>query len=124
MIKINELRIGNRILDPFGKEAEVMKINSRGTVALSAVNGDYECESFNLNSHPCMPITLTEELLEKMGAKPSYNAYYVYGKRIHFIEGVWLHYATRVKLPYAHTLQNFIFALTGEELEIKEANNE
>ena len=120
MINVKELRLGNLI------EYHVTD-SVDGTDEWVDNYVDYDdigWISLQKNDERYRPKVLTEDLLVRMGAKPSpsYHAYYLYGKRIHFIEGVWLHYATRVKLPFVHTLQNFIFALTGKELEIKEAS--
>ena len=69
------------------------------------------------------PIELTEEILLKcddVEFKTNVPKSYYYKNRILIVKenGLIHDYATRVELPYLHTFQNFIFALTNEELKI------
>jgi len=68
------------------------------------------------------PIPLTPEILLEMGAeekKPPYSReFYLHQKLIMFDENGAFDYACRTRLPYVHVLQNFIYALTGEELTL------
>jgi hypothetical protein len=73
------------------------------------------------------PILLTKEILEKSGFK-WYDGYAAYLREPVFIaeysDGKWFMkqqhgYIGRRPIEYVHELQNFMFALTGEELEIQ-----
>ena len=116
-MKANELRIGNYILfdndvyDVRGFVNERVKIHKREV---------YIGQLFK-------PIPLTEEWLLKFGfskwknknnfSKGSFIVYTLSKKGFHFGKK-----SLRVELKYVHQLQNLYFALTGEELKIK--NNE
>lgn len=104
-MKTNDLRIGNLVL------------NDDGGV----------CKLFNIHegyiNHK--PIPLTEEWLLKFGFevfefdhKPNQ---YRLGNRLIVIrcDGFY-EYGTNIKVSHVHSLQNLIFALTGEELEVKQ----
>lgn len=125
MIKSNELRIGNYVLFDDGKQDKITAIWQDG------VNG---------NSHSrwylerIMPITLTGELLEKLGFqnegkrnKIIIGEYWTVGRFeisfcnpgfIYIANGYSTFYVENYK--YVHQLQNLYFALTGEELTVKE----
>lgn len=80
------------------------------------------------------PVPLTEEWFVKFGAEfpdffPNRISGYLFGFFIQYINGVWEIEIGKdadpdsnhwVKLPYVHTAQNLIFALTGEELTLKD----
>jgi len=109
MIKINELRIGNWINEQ-GLELQVGIINS---------------ELFKGSE----PIPLTEEWLLKFGfictrdkKKDGRFNISVYEKDTYLIQdnGLFEYSETPIAsdILYVHQLQNLMFALTGEELEI------
>jgi len=113
MIKSNELRIGNSIL----QDGELVFVTPwrLGLIELDSVV--YE------------PIPLTEEWLIKFGFFEKYkstsNRWNIGGFELHDCEdddgqlqGVFL-YDFRLEVKYVHQLQNLYFALTGKELEIK-----
>lgn len=79
------------------------------------------------------PIPLTPELLEKVGFEYDANGdHYIERINKHFSlkkeEGLWVFYIVMAdneyfgicKIDNLHHLQNFYFALTGKELEIKD----
>jgi hypothetical protein len=76
------------------------------------------------------PITLTEEWLLNFGFEYSANSFYEkqrlaisieYGVEVsNYINSIHL----TVEIKYVHQLQNLYFALTGEELTIKDKNDE
>ncbi len=109
-----ELRIGNYVLD--GRDVEA--VNARMISMLEKGEAEFD------------PIPLTEEWLLKFG----FVGYTVKGFSKNGIE---LSYITRddcfqfefrcpqsdwriLDIKYAHQLQNLYFALTGEELELKD----
>lgn len=125
MIKATELRLRNRILDPFGREAVVDKLvinYTYGTVALSAIDKGYQFESFICDN--CNPIPLTEEMLVRMGFKSFCKDWSKKGIIIHARKRGFVVNKKIPILNYVHQLQNLYWCLCGEELQIKEANNE
>lgn len=134
MIKTNELRVGNRlwpsrVIDPENIPLLGYKICA-GHIA-------YSDQQLNLDWEP---IPLTEERLESMGistmkdmpakltiAQRSFN---LYKNLMRDASGRYKGYSLCMKtengstahifIYYVHQLQNIYFALTGEELTIKE----
>lgn len=106
-MKANELRIGNIV-------------NRQGTEI--RVDGS-DIKWFEDGSYLGIePIPLTEEWFVRFGFNKA-NEYYkkqcndfVLGIRI---EDFFMPYISHTKLIHVHQLQNLYFALTGEELEIK-----
>lgn len=122
MIKANELRIGILIRDYRGA---VRKVTGRDIYKQCALDGDREDQSVGpvLN-----PIPLTPEWLERMGFEKFGNRYGLGDESIDFgidQENSFFYWNQSeipdVQLKYVHQLQNLYFALTGEELTIKEA---
>lgn len=121
-MRVNELRIGNTIhfKNPKGEIVEHV-------VDLTTLQWLVEDESFFNKVH--FPIPITEECLLKFGfTKPAHSWI---GDVFHLSE--WDAYPLNwcvamnknnaiiyLKLKYVHQLQNLYFALTGEELAIKE----
>lgn len=129
-MKANELRIGNLILND-------RAVNTvKGIHTDSAYLKTRQCNFIDARMDLIKPIPLTTEWLEKLGWE-YYNGKtegiltmdfgckmdvdYKDGELLiksHY-EGEYLYRNTHVK--YVHQLQNLYFALTGEELTIKEA---
>lgn len=120
MIKANEIRLGNWLFDPDGKEKQV----------------DYsDLVSLSITTLHFNPIHLTREMLERCGFKadlPDFANWIILempianlvfdGKEI-FIDDA----GDSLPFPhikYVHQLQNLYYALTGEELEFKEPVNQ
>lgn len=116
MIKANEIRIGNWF-DFYGRPMQVRPIT---------INDIFYGKIYE-------PLPLTEEWLIKFGFKKPAHSWN--GDIFHLTE--WdefpLNWAVAMdkngailvlKLKYVHQLQNLYFALTGEELTIKEVTNE
>jgi hypothetical protein len=114
MIPLNELRVGNRIeWSPFASMGK-----GYDTVILQ-----------HMGYHHLMdPIPLTEEWLIKFGFEKDAENTSWYNRGIisvskngniaFHLEGKWLN--SKVRVDSVHQLQNLYFALTGEELTIKE----
>jgi hypothetical protein len=72
------------------------------------------------------PIPITEEWLLKFGFEKSFDTNFTLEFLHHELEinisgyGTWLNTQDIVSVKYVHQLQNLYFALTGEELTIKE----
>lgn len=114
-MKANELRIGNLILD----NKEVKKVTSGMLSNWDIIKRDYG--GYN-------PIPITEEWLLKFGfEKPAHTWC---GDKFHLTNydrdhSLWCvamnkNNAIIANIRYLHQLQNLYFALTGEELELKE----
>lgn len=107
MIKINEVRIGNWF--SYNGADEEMQIDAN----------DFQ---YVINGHitDIEPIPLTEEWLVKLGFEKilwdDFTFFRNKGLDIEIHNGGF--YANR-KIENVHTLQNLYFALTGEELTIK-----
>lgn len=115
MIKANEIRLGNYVV--------------------SIENNIYQIDEhdFEYTHNGCIsdinPIPLTEEWLTKFGFVFGIELQdFVKGKHQfielnclcgYFSENDIFYYAEKTKLKYVHQLQNLYFAITGEELTIK-----
>ena len=121
MIQANELRIGNWFIPTMfnGVELEERPIIAMEFLALSE------------NPNWGKPIPLTEERLLKFGFKKTENGWlrleicndwsYLYWERLAgFSLSVDKHGISLPYIKYVHQLQNLYFALTGEELILKE----
>jgi len=138
MIQANELRIGNLVYDRGGKVLSVDRF----------CHGKIECDikvmpnktlaGIHSHYHPlteeiefCDPIPLTEEWLLKFGLKEVY--FDVENNKDYILNSLHIQHHLEVNdfvctntEPYfisiksVHQLQNLYFALTGEELTIKE----
>lgn len=122
MIKATELRLGNIILNK-GVLSKVELIEEDGCRIRQIVKGDADYDK-GMEGEP-----LTEQWLIKFGFKKFLGGdNEVYGvtkegsQIIHFsIEPFHeSYYFDTTRLKYVHQLQNLIFALTGEELTIKQ----
>jgi hypothetical protein len=124
MIKANELRIGNWVFHPIGKEFKV------GPENIQAVFDKSDCEE-------TLGIPLTEDWLLKCGAtkhiinnkdvcymntdnrpnfiaKPNGNSFiFRINKNLQSTN------TCEIELSYVHELQNIYFLIKGEELEFK-----
>lgn len=124
MIKANELRLGVNIYydDIFqhgnSPNLKIIKIDS-GSIKWAQSN----IEQFN-RAHK--PILITEELLLKFGfiSNPYSDRYELGDFHIeHNRErgySIFWHERSGVSIEHIHQLQNFYFALTGEELTLKQ----
>ena len=121
-MKANELRVGNLynylIFDPLDERKEWLELTK-------ADGDDIAWLEKNPDDPNYQPITLTEEWLLKFGAivydfdhQP--NQYRISERLFVTRDGHFYDYGANVKLLYIHQLQNLYFALTGEELTIKE----
>jgi hypothetical protein len=129
MMKTNELRIGNRIkYCDDGKECIITGIPGANldVQGLEVLFDDGEETWIELDQFE--PIPLTEEWLERMGF--TYEDEEIYYIRLDennvlaydltdkdfAVTGLWAEH----KINHVHELQNLYFALTGEELKIKD----
>lgn len=129
-MKAEEVRIGNLLWNPYGKQPEAVY----SIRPVQALNTNHEINE----EHPdfFQPIPLTEEWLVKFGfVDNSYGRFYKYIDNEFYITVSFKDYAhtqlsehpvevNDYSLPldckYVHQLQNLYFALTGEELTIAE----
>lgn len=121
MIKANELRIGNFILEG-GKFYEIR----HSDFEVADLNYNSETQSFYITGDP---IPLTPEILEQCGFEQSANANddsLVFSNNFFVIdlyssemclENAWAE-ALCIEIKYLHQLQNLYFALTGKELTV------
>lgn len=128
-MKVNEIRIGNyhyyHIIDPLderGEYDEVCQIDADDFRVLT----EFVCPEYK-------PIPLTEEWLLRFGFKRVDHihgySFYTLAKNkknpchldIYKSKTVWMGYMIDQHCMYVHQLQNLYFALTGEELKIKES---
>ena len=117
MIKANEFRIGNLFILPNGDIGKISYHEIR-LMVVAIEKPDYQ------------PIPLTEEWLLKFGFEWSiqHQAHYLNG--FDFVIDICTDYSRVIKykrggevmtrIQHVHQLQNLYFALTGEELTIKE----
>ncbi len=138
-MKANELRIGNYVSCPDGL-ATIVEIDGRHNRVV-VYEEEYNDRSGYLLSR-ISPVPLTEEWLVKFGfslvhknnkhyfitlSEPGQYAFHVYGIDENFgiafsdnILGETRDYIPRTSIKYVHELQTLYFALTGEELTIKQ----
>jgi hypothetical protein len=138
-MKANELRIGNWILIPYqnspiaipAHETQVQGITIFGEIL---TNNTPEHEGLKTHYNHVSGIPLTKEWLLKLGFEKVIHAY-VMGIHNRIFSGLmkfqfdrllqmWVFsvgkYKDITRIEYVHQLQNLYFALTGDELEIKE----
>lgn len=131
MIQEIEIRKGNRLFFPFiNKNVEILGVNAYEAIDGSIYNKLSAKEGINLYCEPITvfkPIELSEEILLKCPQtkkdgdaiilmdrfrfvwKPQYKYWYVLTKD-------YFEYLT--KIEFVHELQNFVYPLSGTELEI------
>jgi hypothetical protein len=129
MIKENELRIGNYINSPYGGASEITEIGYEECGYYIRPRGSHS--GYYIDSH-CSPIPLTDRWLIKLGFNydtctrwfgiDTEDSYFHLRKKrggyvfIFCLDGVY-----REKIfKSVHELQNFFYALYGEELTIKQ----
>ena len=121
-MKAQELRIGNYVkLFLNHEDYDVIQIKIDDLYYINQKNGIYE------------PIPLTEEWLEKFGYEWSifhqawHRLGFVFDLSERGVMGYYMHMTKRnneivcPEIIYVHQLQNLYFALTGEELILKES---
>lgn len=121
MIKANELRVGNWVIDPVDGRMKTTNIYQIGKHQIDDTNTNY------------LPIPLTPEILEKAGfVKYQYGGNNQFeGYKVRWSKDSIYGFLTsdnifallgferrHQNIKYLHQLQNLYFALTGEELEI------
>jgi hypothetical protein len=118
MIKVNELRIGNHVLDEHGNISIINTISR--SVRIS--NDKYKWES--KSEDQIHPIPLTDELLLECGFE-NYevfkNTWGYNGIELYIQDGIiWIDLMNNsVEINYLHELQNLYFSLTKTELKIE-----
>lgn len=117
-MKANELRISNKLQKDNGEVFTVLRLDDTNDVLV-------EEQRVLTLGYNLFGIPLTEEWLLKFGAivydfdhQP--NQYRISERLFVTRDGHFYDYGANVKLLYIHQLQNLYFALTGEELTIKE----
>lgn len=129
-MKANELRIG----DYFMYDDRIQVVN--GVIQMNGgYRIDFKTEHKRKLVKYCHPIPITEEWLLELGFEKEHNTgtpdeYYWKGKGMSLTHELELSSSDRyyesmpvdnsIPLKYVHQLQNLYFALTGEELKIKE----
>lgn len=134
MISVGELRIGNILLHE--KEMIAVAVIARDNILLEYLNGNCtviaDRNSGFLNHDDVKPVPLTPERLKKfqfehmefpldneVGYARKSDRYFV---GFTYANGDWLLHSPffNKSIKFVHELQNLYFALTGEELTIKE----
>lgn len=133
-ISVKELRIGNHVLF---NNADIT-VTYHHIRIQSLADAHIDSSMTNKEFIGYKPIPLTEEWLLKLGFIKLNNRHeFVHGENepnmsicyednyfIFFVEDEISYNTIRKELKYVHTLQNFFFALKGEELTIKETAHE
>lgn len=119
-MKANELMIGNLLKRTNGQILTVSRIDLTDDILVKEENGLFTF-GYTVN-----PIKLTEEWLSKLGIKGNWSPgedYCCIIEGCHLLlkhEQFRLGYKIIYDFKYVHQLQNIYFALTGEELTIKQ----
>lgn len=111
-IKANELRIGNLLFN----DGVVVTIDARSIFDIWDDKG--------LNNYS--PIPLTEEWLMRFGFEENEEGYWVIVGQFYDMRKILktsLYQGDLQSTKYVHQLQNLYFAITGEELTIKQYGN-
>ena len=125
-MKAQELRVGN-----------LVKLNDQAETITDIVSdhGKYFVDTYKhilifLDNHSLKPIPLTEEWLIRLGFEKHFNGYFCERDYLllkqHKLENKWFVWVNKVgdidctRINSVHQLQNLYFALTGQELELKE----
>ena len=127
MVKSNELRLGNYIQDRGGKALRIdfMEHVQEGYDTklgqLMHLEGQ-EVHPMTEYTDYANPIPLTEEWLLRLGFELEEGWYWKSSLRLFNIRGLYFraNFPIKADILYVHSLQNLYFALTGEELEIKD----
>ena len=132
MIQANELRIGNTVAVNSQKAYSGEKYIRVQSISSESINMDFR----DYNLEDLEPVTLTHEILEKCGAKKvqykKNTVVYLLGELLfRLVDNACLLcietiddynsslYTITEPLIYLHELQNLVFAITKNELEIK-----
>jgi hypothetical protein len=126
MIDPKELRIGNLVICKRYRIGEEY-ITDVENVGYWGVNGDAN-HDIEIDGKEAWPISLSEEWLEKFGLKkcwldlPDESSIYHRGDTLSIMPKDGISGGHQIECPckYVHQLQNLYFALTGEELTIKQ----
>tara|TARA_A100000171_G_C2016181_1_gene88841 strand:+ start:214 stop:558 length:345 start_codon:yes stop_codon:yes gene_type:complete len=112
-MKASELRVGNYFLTKNKSIKQVKEIHENTIVWYS------EHMKHHINFIDIEPIQLTEQWLLDFGVKKLERGYAFGFKTPELVvKNLWMEFNLDIK--YVHQLQNLFFALTGEELTIKE----
>jgi hypothetical protein len=144
MVHAKDLRYGNKVFNKKGEIITVQQILGNAIVYdtainvsrrhLSKVSGFYNSAYTTevvevvkeVELQEIVPIALTPKILEQCGFRNFIREEWIftYGNNYHFDfeftgEGLKLKHPTptRIGIKYLHQLQNFIYAISGEELE-------
>lgn len=136
-IKANDLRIGNFVLDRGNKILTIdrfwgnkIECDIKGMPDKSESGVQVYLHPFTEDIDCLIPIPLTEEWLLKLGFEYRKEILFDgwYSKLINYNSirifkdenGFFKYYSSITYIQHVHQLQNLYFALTGEELTIKE----
>lgn len=126
-MKATELRIGNLVNGPHGV-AEITEIGHQDGWAEYFEYREDVSRAFDFEIQMINPIPLTEEWLKKFGFYTVAGRWYIEiynGARAIVVNRIIVEIHDELirtflcDIKYVHQLQNLYFALTGEELEIK-----
>jgi hypothetical protein len=121
IMKTSELRIGNYVKGALGELCVVTQISSSINSELVGYKEIHNLMSWGQNGQ--QPIPLTEEWLLKLGflGKELITDNLIFVKLSNSIYVKGMSGAIHAKsVEYVHQLQNLYFALTGEELTLKQ----
>lgn len=130
-MEAKELRIGNFIFDEGGIVKEVEGISGKGSIHEEIRLIFFKDQQHSNFSRACKPIPLTEEWLLKFGFEKRGDFLHkdllndwtkIYFNLSHGIicELSINRHSCVIKCESVHQLQNLVYAITGEELTIKE----
>lgn len=145
MLHARELRIGNKVFNSKGEIITVQQILSNTLIYDTQINisrkvastGRFYSDSYTtevvelvkeIDMEDVVPVSLTPKILEKCGFRNFVRDEWIisYGNTHTDFEftsdGLRLRHSThtRVGIKFLHQLQNFFYAITGQELEITE----
>ncbi|MDM8174813.1 hypothetical protein QT327_10670 [Olivibacter sp. 47] len=120
MIHPQELRLGNLLNAT--KVSDTIQVKVKGIEKKTIRTAIFNISVENLHGIP-----LTEEWLIKLGFHEIFGVYAVYGREINLklSDGYWEAYFKGKYVSvinHVHQLQNLFYALTGQELVTKPAN--
>ena len=127
-MKANELRLNNLVLVN-GITYKVLSIEQDGVLVEPLKDSNNMCYDFE--NYKLEPIPLTEEWLLQFGLvrnEVDRKRFYICGVDLYVFNSEKIIFnpssaSLSLYIKHVHTLQNLYFALTGEELKIKDDEN-
>lgn len=117
-MKLTELRVGNYIASDVGDYKQVIEIRRPNHIrCLYRIEDMVELKQSLIDIDYLEPIDLTDEMLSKFGFEKALNGWWCKNEIISYEDGfIGIGVDRETSISYVHQLQNYYFAVMGEEL--------